>query len=104
MVREDFEDNWSFRPSFMNYSRGEEEEVWSWEMEENERDGVLVGRRGVVLARLYGERLVMEIQGMSDVEYDEIVVSGVAVVEKSRKGTGISLSGFGDVVEAVMKM
>lgn len=78
--------------------------MWCWEMESETR-GVLrnLRRREWVLARIDGEGLVMEIQGMSDVEYDEIVVSGVALVEKGRKGSGFSLGGFGDVVEAAMR-
>lgn len=100
MTREDFEDRWCFEPSFAQGTG----ETWCWEMESETR-GVLrnLRKREWVLARLDGEDLVMEIQGMSDVEYDEIVVSGVALVEKGRKGSGFSLSGFGDVVEAVMR-
>jgi len=72
---------------------------------ESDTRGVLrnLRKRDWVLARLNGEELIMEIQGMSDVEYDEIVVSGVSLVEKGRKGSGFSLGGFGDVVEAAMR-
>lgn len=100
MTRGDFEDRWCFEPSFARATG----EVWCWEMESETR-GVLRNLRKPewVLARLDGEELVMEIPGMSDVEYDEIVVSGVALVEKGRKGSGFSLGGFGDVVDAAMK-
>ncbi|KAK4632340.1 hypothetical protein CLAFUW4_02560 [Fulvia fulva] len=71
---------WKFRPILLGGGRGEKR---SWKMKETRADGVLKDSSSNVVAKLEEGVLTFERMGLGEGECDEIVVTAVAIVERS---------------------
>jgi hypothetical protein len=75
---------WGFTPTSAKSSKGE---GWYWKKDRSTAGALLEAKNGKPLARMKGDLLTFEKSHLTTAEYDEIVMSAVAMAEAARRAS-----------------